>query len=617
MAVFSPSVLPAAARERYDKSSPEERAEWEALRLRGQTDHMFLGTEVMGGNFQPVPHGRIDEQGRHVGLFSNFLPKDPMQVKPLYALDAPCGSCFAFLKPRPECTVCSGTGRVDYKRRMILWPRGSFKSSAVVVEIIQLILNFPDIRICFLTGNQKLGRRRLKQVRAIFEKPTAKFKALYPEFVARKIRGIQRLEGDSDEFTVPCRTENFIDQPTFCISSAKSINAGSHFDVIFVDDLVNEKNYKNPDLLESCWQQFLEITPLLSPEGFLFVTGTRYSFGDTYQRIRELADKEMREKGKTRWKIDIRTCWVEKCTCGHPDVRHNRDANYDNPPCTLCDCKCFKGAGKKDVLFPQFTKPNGDKEGYTVEFLESQREQDEEWFACQYENNPIASGSQKFTPELLDSQTFYHLKHLPTTGATFIVGDLAYEGNDKRDESVLYVCRKSQGRIFVFHCIAGKWDTDAQVMEIVHAFIKFRPQMMWIEGFNGHRAYDALIRAFATEKGIVNLPLTWTKISNAKGAKTLRVGTIKGVLSQKRLWLFAGMDRFQDLLTQLFRWPKSGRRDDLADCLGLVCEAPTNFLAETLPLPQSSTDWIRSIMRGEAEEEPGYSNNGCGSGIVC
>src|ERR1041385_610461 len=139
MAPFDSSILPKEAREKYDKSSPEERSEWEALPLRGQTDHMYLGTAIMGGHFQPVPHGRHDETGRYVGLFSNFLPKNP--EKPLFDLDAPCALCNFLLKPRAECTACGGTGRVNYKKRMILWPRGSFKTSAVVVEIVQLILN--------------------------------------------------------------------------------------------------------------------------------------------------------------------------------------------------------------------------------------------------------------------------------------------------------------------------------------------------------------------------------------------------------------------------------------------------------------------------------------------
>lgn len=587
MAKFNPDVLPVAFRRDYDALPEAGRLAWQEQRLKGQTDLLFLGAEVLGMDFQPNPHG---------DLFSKFLPKDPNQEKQLYDLDE------------------------ETKKRMILWPRGLFKTSAIVVEIVQLILNFPNIRILILSGSRDLTKRQLARVKKVFEKPTEKFKQLYPDFYGEKL-------GTSEEFTVPNRTINFFAEPTVAISSAKSVKAGSHFDVIFVDDLVNDQNYKSASALEKCWEDYKDIGPLLQPSGFLYVTGTRYSFGDTYEKIQEAANKEVKETGKTVWKFSIRTCWTKLCaTCGHPDVRHDSDKHYTKPPCTMpdCKCECFVDSGKKEVLFPRFKTRDGRTEGHTVEFLESERrEKGDEFFACQYENNPILSGTQTFTQEVLDAQTLYHLKHIPPagSGATVIIGDLSYIGNDKRDKSVLYVCRIQAGQIFVFDCVTGKWDSDGVATNILATTLKYRPQRVYIERFLGWEAYDNVIRAKAVGLNIQHLPLEWMPMSQVEGAKKIRIGSVKSWLAQRRLWLFAGMPEFETLCTQLKRFPKLGKHDDFADCLGLVVQAPTGV--NLVPAPdadQSGLGYVHGIfgVPGDDEDpEEVYPSNGCGSCIVC
>ena len=71
------------------------------------------------------------------------------------------------------------------------------------------------------------------------------------------------------------------------ITTARSVKAGSHYDVIFIDDLVNETNYRSLKMLEKSIQDYRDIGPLLAPAGYIFVTGTRYSFGDLYEQIQE------------------------------------------------------------------------------------------------------------------------------------------------------------------------------------------------------------------------------------------------------------------------------------------------------------------------------------------
>jgi hypothetical protein len=533
-------------------------------------DHMYLGCEVLGMDFQEVPH-RF--------LFSFFIQKDPYEETPVYDLAQ------------------------GVKKRMILWPRGTFKTSAMIVEIVQFILNYPNIRICFLTGGDTLAKRQLARVKKVFEHPSARFKELFPEFCINP--RLRRQLGNAHEFTVPCRTNDTLAEPTMSISTAKSVKAGSHYDLICVDDLVNETNYKSDKALQDCIQNYKDICPLLAPDGYMYITGTRYSFGDLYEDIQAKAKKEMAATGERTWMFSILPCWVRYCLnceqhCHKRDIDHLWEKNATEPTCMSCKCKGWQDSGLKDVLFPRFRCRDGRTEGHTIKFLEQQRrELGDEFFANQYENNPIASGTQTFTPELLAKQTLFQLADLPTglQCPTFFVGDLGYAGaSDSRDMSVFFVCRYWQGQIFVIDCLAGKWGATDVCENLFIGVLKYRPAMIWIEGFPAWEAFNTVLEMFARNKNIQRFPVEWLQLTYHKDAKKIRMGTVQVPLKERRLWLYAGMPYYERLCEDLYRWPKLGKHDDFGDCLGLVVSVPTGYQLEALPRAMdSSKSWLRKI----------------------
>jgi hypothetical protein len=548
----------------YKTFTSAEKQRWLDTRYRALTDELFFATEVMGMDFQFNPHSR---------LFLKFIKKSP--GTPLYDLD------------------------LTKKKRMILWPRGLFKTSSIIVEICQLIVNYPDIRIAFLTGGDILAKRQLARVKRVFEQPTKKFLELFPEFVGKKL-------GNMSSFNVPCQSASrSYAEPTMAITTARSVKAGSHYDVIFVDDLVNETNYRSIKALEKCMQDYRDICPLLAPAGFMYVTGTRYSFGDTYESIQELAKKEKEQLGTDPWVISIKSCWVKVCkTCGHNDAFHDFDSDPDGICAggidgTPCSCRHFVDSGATGLLFPEFRKANGETEGHSIAKLQSDQLQlGNEFFACQYENNPIADGDQTFTDELINRQTVWHENQFPSAqqAQCFVMGDVSYVGNDKRDETVFYVVRYWQGQLYVVDCHHGKWDAWAVVEALFWLAAKHRPKIIWLEAFNGWDAYNNNFEIFARDHNIAKLPLQWKPLTQGKGAKEVRIGSIKGVLAQKRLWIYAHIPGYKLLTEQLKKWPKSGRHDDFADCLGHVCECPTGMAVDTSPqASMNGMDFIRSL----------------------
>src|SRR5208282_335603 len=338
----------------YQKLSPTAQKKWLDERHRALTDGLFLGFDVMGMDFQAIPHQ---------WLFDKMLKKQP--GLPIYDLD------------------------LTKKKRLILWSRGTFKTSSIIVEIVQLILNYPGIRICFLTGGDTLAKRQLDRVKRVFERPTKKFRELFPEFCGEKL-------GNMSEFTVPCRPLSMAAEPTMAISTARSVKAGSHYDCIFVDDLVNDQNYRSLKALQKCIQDYRDICPLLAPDGFMYVTGTRYSFGDLYETIQELMEEEKRQLGTNPWIVTIKSCYVTLCaTCGHKDAEHDFDSNFIEAPCGYCPCKKFvELPGSRGVFFPKFRCRDGRTEGHTLEFLRSEEIRiGSEFFAAQYLNQPFAEGA--------------------------------------------------------------------------------------------------------------------------------------------------------------------------------------------------------------------------------
>src|SRR5690348_17894105 len=82
---------------------------------------------------------------------------------------------------------------------MVLWPRGHYKTTAVVVAIVKAILNFPNIRILLMQGSVQVTETLLSQVLSHFtgEAWGSRFQELFPEFCAIQEEGEWKLDRKS------------------------------------------------------------------------------------------------------------------------------------------------------------------------------------------------------------------------------------------------------------------------------------------------------------------------------------------------------------------------------------------------------------------------------------
>lgn len=454
------------------------------------------------------------------------------------------------------------------KNTLILWPRGHFKTSAVVLRIVQMILCDPDIRILIMQGSLKLSKKILKEAKSHFTGQNVKsgLPRLFPEFCGEKL-------GDAFEFTVPARVRKHLPAATVTVASPRATSTGQHYDVFFADDLVHANNFRNIDLLDKLESEFAHFVPLLDPGGYTVVTGTRYSHADIYGRI------IARNKGE--WTIS---------------VREAHDGNWV-------------------LLFPERVVDAGTRKiGFTKELLQQIERDEPETFYAQYMNRIIAAKAQLFPePVLLAAVRSTKDPEYPAGGPCLFFLDLAPSKRAETDHSVLVIARVAPTKqVFVTDVIGSTYSPSAFGIVTINETIKHRPQRILIEKAAGAEYFAEYLQSIAREHGIA-LPIELVKASNQIDAKYLRIAALEGAFKLKRLFLMAGIRDFQRLVEEFTQFPK-GRYDDRPDAIASLVQYTTN----TFPIEQKRTSALPFFLQNQtAEPESEVSTNGMGYGFQC
>lgn len=463
-------------------------------RERCKRDKLYL-SHVLGYDFQ---------EDVHVDLFANYL------------------------QLQKDITLFEQS---DIKDRMVLWARGHFKTSSIVVEVIQLILNFPDIRILLMQGTVKNTKLLLKEIKSHFigEAHNSQLHELFPEFCADKL-------GTTESFTVPARVRKHLKEGTVTVASPKTVKAGQHYDAGFFDDLVNEQNYLNPELVKKAIDDFNHYTPLIDPGGYKYVTGTRYVFGDLYEWIIE------KNKETKSWAITHRACW---------DI--------------LPD-------GTKRVVFPQRKLSDGRLIGFTLEMLEKFQREDPEMFSCQYLNQPAMADRQQFTEELLMKQVRDEKdKYYPAANPVVLFIDLAASKKSYSDHSVILAGRANAYGAWVCDCVGGRFHTPELADQVLLMAAKHRPYKILIEGTAAGKIFLEYLKVIAPQRGMY-LPLEEIKVDNRAGAKEIRISALAGEMASNRLFFLVGLPTWERIFKEFTQYSPGKKHDDYPDTVALMVQ---------------------------------------------
>lgn len=443
--------------------------------------------------------------------------------------------------------------------RMILWSRGHFKTTAVIVDIIQAILNFPNLRLIIMQGSIQVTKTLLRQIVTHFtgEAHGSRLQELFPEFCGDK----KALAASSMSFTTPARVMKQLAQATVTVASPRSVKTGQHYDGGYFDDLVNDQNFRNPKLIQKLQGDFTLAQALIDPGGYRCISGTRYAFGDLYEQIQRW------QMTSGKWIISIKDCWTD-ATSSLPDT-------------------------EKIPRLPRFKKRNGQLGGFTTAELLQMQDDDPQNFANQYLNRPIALSQQHFTPELFVLASIA-AGDAPGLSAPILVCDLAATDTNKSDDNVI-----AEGRVdtlgvgYLTGLSGGQWAPMEMAHRIIDNALRVRPTKILFEGSSAAKYFVDFLRLIAKQKNVY-LPIEEIKVDNRPDAKNMRVTALAGVVKRGRFRFLKGLAHMEKLVEQACSFPK-GRygHDDYIDTTSLLYKELTK---ELLALPARSTNSKNPIL---------------------
>jgi len=162
------------------------------------------------------------------------------------------------------------------RTKLILMPRGSYKSTAITVgRTLKKITENPNLRILIASETQRNAIRFAKEIKTQLEE-NPRFKLLYGKL---ENKNNTWKEG---EFIVNNRTVVKKEPTVMASSLEKGTIVGLHFDMIILDDVVSRNNINSPEQVEKTIEYYKLLLSILEPGGEILVIGTRWGFYELY-----------------------------------------------------------------------------------------------------------------------------------------------------------------------------------------------------------------------------------------------------------------------------------------------------------------------------------------------
>ena len=511
------------------------------VRRRARRDLYFLA-RYFTWDTNPESAGRSFKENRicdhvHRRLCDMFVKKD--NTKPISDQDTFC------------------------KERLVLYPRGSMKSTIDVIDTAQWILNFPDIRILFLTAADDLAVGFVDETKGRFverlDEPTL-MNLFFPEFCAAE----KELGGETAyQFTCPVwRRQNIRRrEATVMASSITSTLSGWHFEVVKADDPVSNRNSENEEQCKKVTKQInTSVRKMLRPYGYFDGIGTRYADEDYWGEVLEKNVGDLKVQKGPCWEIIENNTTGAKILIGRaweikPEFREKID----------------KGEIKRedlaeehyDLLFPEVL---------TWSFLRQEEKRDEVSFEGQYNQNPRAASQTPFPRPLLLASTVT-FNEMPFRGPTSITWDFAFSKKKGRDYSTASAAMwNDKGVCYITDLIRGRFHHNDLAKAVVELCMKWRPFIIGIEDAMGSRFLEPTIIAEAQKTGQPDVIATvgridWVTPDNQKDAKKMRMAALHPWLINGRMKFAAYLPYLDVLYSEFERCLTSHHHDDIPDVI--------------------------------------------------
>ena len=356
----------------------------------------------------------------------------------------------------------------DKKDRMLLVPRGGFKSSIDIADCVQWITCYPAVTILILTGVYKLAGDFVGELRGHFtldetnvaDPKTGKF-ALGPKQLMDKETGewsesmfqvlfaehcISASEGTQSEFQTPAGGNE--KEPSVRAASIEQSLVGMHFGVLKLDDVVTNENSQTVDRLAKINKQISINRGALHPYGFMDIIGTWYDEKDYYGKTIKQIEQFAKEDG-------LLDCIKGSVDSGRFESIGISTNIYLRSALWLTDKAIAEGKTDIDAKEPDYDYWFPERLPFS--FLSQERKTDPEGFAIKYLNNPRKIHRVKFPRELLLKRTIPHTQ-LPPQGVVVTTIDTAYSTKSWADYTVILTTLIFGGRYYILNMVRGRFN---------------------------------------------------------------------------------------------------------------------------------------------------------------
>ncbi len=206
------------------------------------------------------------------------------------------------------------TGKQLFKRRLILHPRGTYKSTIYSVAYpLWLVLRNPELSILITNAVADNAQNFLYEIKKHL-RLNKKFRWLFGDLLT----GTDRERQDSLTLTnrAHIRKEGSIEA-----TGALSQITSTHYDIVICDDLVNNDDRESPTKRQKKKRWFEDIISILNPDGEMIVVGTRWHFDDLYNYIINVLNPKLKATAPDKqYSIEISKAILPDGSPAYPDI---------------------------------------------------------------------------------------------------------------------------------------------------------------------------------------------------------------------------------------------------------------------------------------------------------
>lgn len=170
--------------------------------------------------------------------------------------------------------------------KLILVPRLHLKTTWIKLRIIQMILENPNIRIGLFSVTTNLVEDELADIKRMLDNPI--LVELFPEIVPRREKLDRSWEKSThDQLTLKRdpRLGKIPQEPQIRVVGVGSKITGMHFDVAFVDDILDDSTTQTPDAMRKTEAWWAYVQSIFELDCETTMTGTFYHYSDLYNKI--------------------------------------------------------------------------------------------------------------------------------------------------------------------------------------------------------------------------------------------------------------------------------------------------------------------------------------------